>query len=186
MIYIALLRGINVGGKNKIKMAALREALTALDLKQVQTYIQTGNIVFESALSSAELIPLIEQKLSAAFDFSAQVLLRTAPDLQAVYQHIPFSDNELSKAQESAVGESLYVAFLSAPLSEVAVLSLESYKQDSEEYHVDGAHVYFLFYESIRNSKSANHLQKLDPAATIRNWKTVTKLVSMTEEPNNN
>lgn len=175
-IYIALLRAINVGGKNKIKMEALRHMLEAMGLHQVQTYIQTGNVLFESSEEAEPLRIRIEQEIKAVFDLDIAVIMRTAAELEQILQNCPFSEAEILKAEATAVGESLYVALLSqAPLQE-KVERLKGYASEGDAYQVIGRDVYLLFKDSIRTSKVAINLQKLEVPATVRNWKTLNKL----------
>ncbi|MGC1239930.1 MAG: DUF1697 domain-containing protein, partial [Chryseosolibacter sp.] len=88
-IYIALLRGINVGGKNKIKMEDLREALGAMGLSRVQTYIQSGNILFESDEDEATLCHRIEQEVEKVFGLSIKVIIRASEELKKIAATCP-------------------------------------------------------------------------------------------------
>ncbi|MFD1739562.1 DUF1697 domain-containing protein [Bacillus salitolerans] len=180
-IYIALLRGINVGGKNKMKMDELRKLLESLGLKSVQTYIQSGNVVFESEEDADALQEKLESEILRVFGFSVPVIIRTANELALVKVGCPFSEEEISEADLSSVGESLYVAFLEDVPNQVDVDRLDAFKSEYESYHLAGRDIYLLFGQSIRNSKLATNLQKLSVAATVRNWKTVNKIASMVE-----
>ncbi|APH06603.1 cytoplasmic protein [Bacillus weihaiensis] len=176
MIYVALLRGVNVGGKNKIKMAELRDLLESMGLKRVRTYIQSGNIVFESNDNEESLQIQIEKKIEEEFNFSVSVILRTALELEKIVQNCPFSEKEMSEAEALAVGESLYVALLLKSPPQETIERLNKYKNEYETYKNENREVYLLFYNSIRNSKLANQLQKLGTPVTIRNWRTLNKL----------
>lgn len=180
-VYIALLRGINVGGKNKIKMAELRESLTAIDLENVRTYIQSGNILFQSEKQEKKLREDIEHKIMQDYNLSIQVILRTAEEWEQLTTACPFSAEEITKAEADSVGESLYVAFFPSNLSKVNLESLQKSQNEKEKYHIQNKEIYLLFYDSVRNSKLANQLQKLDIQSTTRNWKTVNKLAAMSK-----
>ncbi|ASK62369.1 cytoplasmic protein [Virgibacillus phasianinus] len=179
MNYIALLRGINVGGKNRVKMAELRHALELMGLNRVQTYIHSGNILFESDEEKEPLQIQIENKIEEEFGFSVSVILRTDEELERIIRNCPFPEKALSEAKASAVGESLHVALLPKLPSQEEIERLSSYKSEQETYQVEGRDIYLLFYNSIRNSRLVNRLQKLGVPVTIRNWKTLNKLAAM-------
>lgn len=182
--YIALLRGINVGGKNMIKMARLKEMLEVMGLNQVKTYIQSGNVLFQSNEEEQQLRQRIEHEIEAVFGFPVIVTLRTTEELERIIENCPFSDEEVAEAESTSVGESLYVALLTEePVSE-ATRRLDVYANDNEKYHISGREVYLLFANSVRNSKIASNLYKLDVQTTVRNWKTINKLVVMAREMN--
>ncbi|BAU27740.1 uncharacterized protein (DUF1697 family) [Aneurinibacillus soli] len=178
-IYIALLRGINVGGKNIIKMAELKRTFEAMNLSRVQTYIQSGNVLFESEEEKESLRRRIEHEIEVAFGFAVTVVLRTAEELKRIVANCPFSEEEVSEAKASSEGESLYVSFLLEESSKEGIERLGAFKSNGEEYRIVGREVFLLFSHSIRNSKLANNLQKLDVPATMRNWKTTNKLVAL-------
>jgi uncharacterized protein (DUF1697 family) len=184
-IYIALLRGINVGGKNMIKMADLKQAFEAIGLLKVKTYIQSGNVLFESEEKEETLHKKIESKVEEAFGFPVAVILRTAEEIKQVVDNCPFSEKEISEAQSTVEGESLYVSLLSQVPSEEKIGVLSNYKGEKEEYCIKGREVFLLFRNSIRNSKLANNLQRLDVPSTVRNWKTINKLATLAKEMEN-
>lgn len=184
MIYIALLRGVNVGGKNKIKMAELRLHLESMGLNQVKTYIQSGNIVFESNDNEESLQKQIEKKIEEEFGFSVSVVLRTGMELESIVENCPFSEKDVSEAKASAVGESLYVALLLESPPQETIERLNNYKNEYETYKSENREIYLLFYNSIRNSKLSNQLQKLGTPVTIRNWKTLNKLNTLVSTMN--
>lgn len=180
--YIALLRGINVGGKNKIKMADLKRSFESLRLNQVQTYIQSGNVLFVSEESEAVLRLLIERKIEEDFGFPVPVILRTASELERIYRNCPFSEEAIAEAEASSEGECLYVALLLEAPTQEGIERLSAFKTEHEEFQMKGMEVYLLFRQSIRNSKLANQLPKLGVPATVRNWKTISKLTALAEE----
>lgn len=181
-IYIALLRGINVGGHRKIKMEDLRNTFERLDFDSVQTYIQSGNVLFKSDDEEGVLQERIEHAIEVDFGFTVSVVLRTAQELRAIHHNCPFSEELLAKAKASSVGQCLYVSmFIDAP-SQGNLDKLSEYKSDQELFHVEGRDMYLLFYQSIRNSKLTNQLPKFDITGTIRNWKTLSKLVAIADE----
>lgn len=181
-IYIALLRGINVGGHNKIIMAELRSSLVQLGLHNVKTYIQSGNILFESDETEEHLQTKIYDKIKEDFGISSVVVIRTADEIQQIVNQSPFSDQDISEAEQSCRGEYLHVALLPAAPSKVNSDKFLSLANERELCVINGRDVYLLFFDSIRNSKLGNNLKKLEIPATVRNWKTLMKLSSMVEE----
>lgn len=180
--YIAFLRGINVGGKNIIKMTELKRVFEALGLFEVQTYIQSGNVLFKALENEDYLRNRIEHELNVVFGRTIPVVLRTAAELECIIMNCPFSPDEVSNAESSSGVESLYVAFLAKEPQNDKVKSLEAYKSDQDNFKIVGRDIFLLFSNSIRNSKLANNLQKIDNSATVRNWKTISKLSSMAIE----
>lgn len=181
-IYVALLRGINVGGKNRIKMADLKFAFEGIDLSRVQTYIQSGNVLFESDEDEGLLRKDIEDKLEAAFGFPIPVILRTAVELERIIENCPFSEEEVMEAEAASNAESLYVGVLLEPPSQEEIKQLSVYQSQTDKFSIIDRDVYLLFHYSIRNSKLANNLYKLNVVATTRNWKTINKLAQLAKE----
>lgn len=179
-VYIAFLRGINVGGKNVIKMADLKQAFASMGLRRVQTYIQSGNVLFESDEDERPLCDRIEQNLEALLHIPVTAILRTAAELELLVKRLPFSEEEISKAESAAAGvETLYVALLEKPPSQEESAQLDPYRNPTDEYRLIGRDVFLLFHHSIRDSKLANNLHKLGMPMTERNWRTVKKLAEL-------
>ena len=178
-VYIALLRGINVGGNNIIKMQDLRRVLEAIGFSDVQTYIQSGNVLFKSN-EEKELLPnKIKHAIEIAFGFSITIVLRTCQELEDIIKNFPFSPQEISEAEASSKAQSAYVCLLThVPLQE-NIQKLDTYKTESEDYRILGREVFLLFHNSISNSKLASNLHKLDVPATVRNLKTLNKLAAL-------
>jgi uncharacterized protein (DUF1697 family) len=179
--YIALLRGINVGGKNIIKMVDLKRVFESIGFCEVKTYIQSGNVLFKSNGVEELLRKRIQQEIEAVFGFSVPVILRTFEELKSIISNCPFSKEEITQAESLSEVESLYVGILShAPLKEKKEL-LNVYKNESDDYRIVGREIFLLFNNSIRNSKLANNLNKLDVEVTVRNWKTINKLAELSK-----
>ncbi|WP_110933416.1 DUF1697 domain-containing protein [Paenibacillus bouchesdurhonensis] len=184
MIYIALLRGINVGGKNIIKMAELRRVFEEeLGLVRVQTYIQSGNVLFKSSgEEESALRKRIEQGIESAFGISVSVILRTAAELRDIAVGCPFTAEELAKAAESSTRESLYVSILREELPAEEVDKLQATDFGEDQYVIQGKEIYLLYGNSTRNSKLSGRLDKLGVPATVRNFKTLNKLIHLANE----
>jgi uncharacterized protein (DUF1697 family) len=172
-VYIALIRGINVGGHNKVPMAELRDACEKIELRQVKTYIQSGNVVFESEQPEAQLRPLLEKAISDRFGISASVAIRSAAQWENVIASCPYDARTLQEKQ------TIQIAFLTEPLSEKAANTLEASKDERDEYAVAESEIYFLFRQSMLDSKLANGMQKVGRSMTVRNWNTVVKLAEL-------
>ncbi|WP_238933521.1 DUF1697 domain-containing protein [Brevibacillus choshinensis] len=181
-IYVALLRGINVGGKNKIKMAELREALERIGLSQVKTYIQSGNVLFASPDDESSLRKRIEQEIAAVFGITLTVVLRTAEEMEHIVDDCPFSPELIAEAAATCVGESHYVALLPDAPPPSGIEKLAAANNGDDEYRIVGRDVYLLFRHSVRDAKLSANLQKLGVPATVRNWNTMNKLVEMAKE----
>ncbi|WP_019230107.1 DUF1697 domain-containing protein [Sedimentibacter sp. B4] len=178
-VYIALLRGINVGGKNIIKMADLKRVFESIGLCEVKTYIQSGNVLFISSETEEFLCNKIEHEIEAVFSIPVKVILRTSMELEQIISNCPFSKDEVTEAETLSEVESLYVALLTHnPLKE-NIECIDVYRSESDKYHIVGRNIYLLFHHSIRNSKLANNLNKLNVPITVRNWKTLSKLSAL-------
>ncbi len=174
-LYIALLRGINVGGHKVIKMADLKRVFESIGLKQVKTYIQSGNIVFESEEGINFLKDQIQSEIKKEFDFDVPVMLRTHDEFINIIKQCPYEVHSLLE------GESVHIAFLANVLSEEESSQLLTFKSELEDCYIDEKVVYLFFKNSIRNSKLMNQFQKLHTPATVRNWRTVNKLKAIVE-----
>lgn len=174
-IYITLLRGINVGGHKVIKMADLKQMFESIELKQVKTYIQSGNIVFESKNDVDFLNKRIQSEIKNVFGFDVPVMLRTHEEFINMIKRCPYEADSLLE------GESIHVAFLANELSEKEKDQLLMQKNETEDCYIHEKVVYLFFKNSIRNSKLMNQFQKLHTPATVRNWRTVNKLKAIVE-----
>lgn len=174
--YIAFLRGINVGGKNIIKMKDLKMHFENAGLSEVQTYIQSGNILFRSESDEKSLIELIEGIVQSEFELTVPVIIRTFEELNNILSRLPFSEEEIVRAEKSSDAESLYVALLTHNPFQENIEKLLHYQDENEKCEICGREVYLIFSNSIRNSRFAANLHKLDASATVRNWKTLLRL----------
>ncbi|MDN3017367.1 DUF1697 domain-containing protein [Paenibacillus sp. BSR1-1] len=172
-IYIALLRGINVGGHNKIKMADLKSLLEDMGLHKVKTYIQSGNVLFESDEETERLSEQLEKGIEKTFGFPVPVILRTVEEYERIIHHCPYSTENLKE------GESVQIAFLRGKPAQGGIDHLQNFESEKDECKVIGKEVYLFFRQSIRDSKLATQLPKLGVPATVRNWNTVMKLDTM-------
>lgn len=175
--YIALLRGINVSGQKIIKMELLRKALAELEFANVSTYIQSGNILFQSPLSDAKKIEKqIHDLIEKHFGFDVPVIVVTPDALRSVIDKNPYAHENIAEPQP-------YVAFLSAVPTEenVAVLSAMDFQDD--RFQTIGKTMYLHYADGAGTTKLSNAVieKKLNLVSTARNWKTVKKLIELAE-----
>lgn len=174
-IYIALLRGINVSGHNKIPMAELRAMFQAMGHGRVQTYIQSGNVVFEAeAEDTTALAGRIEDAIEHRFGFRVRVMVRTAEEWEAILHDCPYDAESLGDE------ESIQVSLLAedAPGPDDIARKLDP-GNEKDEYRVIGRELYLLLKQRMSESKLADNLAKLRHTVTTRNWRTMLKLREM-------
>jgi len=170
--YAAFLRGINVGGKNKIKMETLREIFAALGYKNVKTYINSGNVIFETAKTDDDkLAAKIERAIQSEFSLSIKVMVRTISEIQYIIENNPF-DGQFENDKD------LHVFFLDNELSEEKRETLLSNNNENEKFAVRNREVFCLLRVSVLDSLMGKDYigKKLKTPATARNWRTVKKL----------
>jgi len=169
--YVALLRGVNLGGHKKINMEPLRTSFARLGFEDVQTYIQSGNVIFKTdAMSAAEVARRVEDKILSDFGFSVPVILRTAAELGKTLQNNPFTQ---PKGIEPA---KLHVFFLSGTPAKAAVRELEGLRIGTARLRCCGREVYLHTPDGFGRTKLPNLDKVLSVIATARNWNTVNKL----------
>ncbi|MBV7336566.1 DUF1697 domain-containing protein [Chloroflexi bacterium TSY] len=175
--YIALLRGINVGGKNKLPMRALVTLLEELGLNNVKTYIQSGNVVFQSEhTDTLALSQEISNAIGKSHGFSPQILILDTQELQEAIAANPFPKGEDEP-------KTLHLYFFDAIPNDPDFEALERLKTDSERYRLINKVFYLHAPDGIGRSKLAENVGKGWGAAnTARNWRTVSKVMSMALE----
>lgn len=172
--YVALLRGINLGGRNRIAMADLRALVAALGHEDVQTYLQSGNVVFRSADRSAQARRALEARIARDLGLAVTVLLRTKNDLTKLVARNPFAES----ADEA---RALHVTFLADAPHAGRARKLDPAQWSPDEFRLSGREVYLHCPNGYGRSKLSNAFfeQRLGVAATTRNWKTVTSLAEL-------
>ena len=174
--HIALLRGINVSGQKLIKMEALRKALEELGLKHVSTYIQSGNVIFDSEQSDVQILQeSIAGKIAQVFGFDVSVIVLTPAELENAVSGNPFS----ARTTDDSVQP--YIGFLSANPADEDHDVLKAIDFNGDEFFVVGRRIYLWYADSAANTKLTNALieRKLKVVSTARNWKTVRKLIAL-------
>lgn len=174
-VYIALLRGINVGGKNRLPMKDLATMFVNVGSEAVRTYIQSGNVLFRADPKVAEEIPtLIRASIQREFGYEIPVVTRGAADLEAVVHANPF-------VRAGAATDKLHVVFLAHTPDEGQVEGLDPDRSPPDEFTVRGREIYLHCPNGMARSKLTNAYfdSRLSTVSTMRNWKTVRKLIEL-------
>lgn len=177
MRYIAILRGINVGTGRKVPMADLKVLCAKLGLANVQTYIQSGNIIFE--MNKPEAIPALQdrmhQAISETFGFNIPVIIRTAQEMEESIANNPFL-----KEKDVDI-EKLHFTFLKETPATEWVEKIKMFQFLPDRFEIIGKAVFVYCQDGYGRSKITNDFfeRKLKVTATTRNWKTVMKLQEM-------
>ena len=171
-VYVSMLRGVNVGGHSRLKMTALKQAYVAIGLGDVQTLLQSGNVLFTSRAGDREaLAKRIMQELERRFDLKIEVLIRTLAEVRMLVERGPTS----ARADPSK----LLVMFLSRVPDARAQAALLAEHKGAEMIELRGPAVYLYYPTGVGRSKLTTAFleNRLDAAGTARNWNTLKKLV---------
>jgi uncharacterized protein (DUF1697 family) len=176
--YVALLRGVNLGGNQVMKMEPLRAAFEEAGFKDVRTYIQSGNVVFTSPKRKVpELMAKVEELIERGFGFRPGVVIRSADEMRDAVQANPFPQEAVEAPSK------LLVMFLPDQPAPGADEKLQEIKTNGEVLKLLGTELYIFFPEGQGKSKIMGAIDKiLTGKGTGRNWNTVLKLLAMTEE----
>ena len=185
---ISMLRGINVSGQKTIQMAELKAFYESLGYTRVTTYVQSGNVVFDSADQDVSaLAGSLEKEITRRFGFSVGVIVRHSADFGRIIASNPFVTHRNEDPHR------LHVTFLSALPSAVALNNLKESKDSKEpidttdEYFLSGTEIFLFCPNGYGKTKLSNSFfeKKLSVLATTRNWKTVTALYSLANSRTN-
>ncbi len=169
--YIALLRGINVGGHKKILMSDLKLLFEALGFENVTTYIQSGNVVFSSE-NKVDFADKISKAIESKYGFIVPVLVKKATELNEIVSKSPFLDEKLEK--------SYFILLQDKPLTENIEIAA-AFSHPNEEFHIIEDCVYIYYSEGAGKAKMGNNFfeKKLKVTATARNYRTMAKLIAL-------
>ena len=173
---IALLRGINVGGHKKIPMAELRDLLSVNDFNEVTTYIQSGNVLFNTNQKDLKLVSLeLQIIIKDHFGFEVPVIIKTPEEIKLILENFPFENEKLEK--------SYFTILEDVPDPEI-VEELSKIKYENEEFQFVGQCLYYFGEAGMGKAKFNHNLfeRKLKMAMTTRNYRTMMKLLSLSEE----
>jgi len=169
--FIAFLRAINVGGR-VVKMERLRQLFETADLANVETFIASGNVIFESPVKNAAILQrTIERVLEQELGYEVKTFLRSDAELAKIATYQPFD----------AAGEGrLFIGFLAAKPSATAAAKLLAIETETDEFHLDGRELYWRIRGNASDSKFSGPLleKTIGVAATVRNANTVRKLAA--------
>ena len=171
--YIALLRGINITGYNMIKMTLLEAMFAELKFKNIRTYIQSGNVIFENPITDPiNLEKKIEARILQSTGFPISVIIRNRNEILTVLANNPFlrdRNEDITK---------LYVTFMDSEPKPEDIKKSQEFKSDSDEFVVSGKEIYVFCPDGYGRTKLNTNFfeRKLRHKATARNWKTVQKL----------
>ncbi len=174
--YISILRGINVSGQKLLKMDALKAMYENLKFKNVKTYIQSGNVIFQfSEKNNQELEKLIEKTILKTFAFEVPIMVKGINEIENVLNHNPF----VNKRKEDIT--KLHVTFLSEEPEQTLINKLKEGQYNSDEFIIVGKTVYLFCPNGYGNTKlNTNFFEnKLKVKATTRNWKTTNELFNI-------
>ena len=170
--YVALLRGVNVGGNNKLPMKSLSALCEAQGCTAVQTYIQSGNVVFRATARVAAAFPAkLKARIKEELGFETTVILRTAAEFLAVTENNPFA------------AEHSHVLFLAAEPNLTDVVKLNPPCEGDEAFSLRGKEIFLYLPYGMGRSKMASYAfdKVLRTVGSTRNWRTVEKLLAMTQ-----
>lgn len=171
--YIALLRGINVGGHKKILMADLKLLFEKLNFKNAQTYIQSGNIIFKSSEENTEVVESkIKDQILSQYGFEVSVLVKTHSEIKSILNKCPFIEYKKVK--------SYFIILHAIPDKELIESTIEI-KYPDEEFHIIDSCVYTYYSNGYGKAKCGTNFfeKKLKVSATARNYKTIMKLIEL-------
>ena len=172
---IALLRGVNVGGKT-IRMESLRDSFAALGFRNVKTYVQSGNVVFKTSQKSLEnLTKKLSSTLLRDFGFPVSTVVITSKDLARIIQRNPFAKKRAIDASK------LHVTFLAQPPAKIAWKNLQALPQKPDQFLTGRQEIYLYCPGGYGRTQLSNAAfeRLLSVAATTRNWNTVNKLAEL-------
>jgi uncharacterized protein (DUF1697 family) len=173
--YVALIRGINVGGHKRVAMEDLRTVFRSLGCDEVRTYVQSGNVLLRSRETPSHLVGAAEASIESTLGVDVAVLIRTKEELARIVKANPFLAAGADPAR-------LHVAFLAARPGTARARELSAKSFDREELRIAGREIFLHYPDGYGRSKLSNALveKQLGVKATMRNWKTVTKLAELT------
>lgn len=176
-VLLSILRGINVSGQKKILMSDLKQLYEGLDFEKVKTFIQSGNVVFESKANTT-LAKKIEQKIKQKYEFDVPVVIRTLDEMEVIISHNPFLKTkgiELDK---------LHVTYLSETPTAENIKKIKEINFEPDAFHITGKDIYIHCPNGYGRTKLTNTFfeKKLSVSATTRNWKTSNELLKMMKE----
>ena len=170
--FIVLLRGVNVSGKNKLPMQELRDLLKNLDFKNIQTYIQSGNIILDSEISKAKTAETIKSAIFSTFGYDVPLIIKTITELKKAIDNYPFY-----KENEKIVAFTFLEVATDATEIEIKGIA-------EDRYNIDKNIIYLYCPSGFARTKLSNNIfeKKLNVTATTRNLRTTLKLLELANQ----
>ncbi len=175
---VALLRGLNVGGKNRMPMTALIQMFVEAGCTNVRTYIQSGNVIFKATQSRLEKLPaVIAKNIAESFGYKTPVVLRTVEQIGETVENNPF-------LKAGADENELHVYFLANAPDARGIASLDPARSSPDAFLVRGRDVYLKMPNGMARTKLSNAYfdSKLATISTARNWRTILKLFELMQK----
>lgn len=183
MRFVALVRALNVGGHNAVSGQALQAFFRDFGFADARAFLQTGNVVFTAPAEVANAVQAIREAFAARFGFDAAVLLRSEAALAETLARWPFSETEMERAQaaDPAV-EHTYVIFMPRMPEGESLRALLCEEPDGDTVRIGPEALYLLCAQSIRLSKAAARIARAAPESTVRNLRTVQRLLEQLQQ----
>lgn len=178
-LHVALLRGVNVGGKHRLPMVELTAQFETAGACEVRTYIQSGNVVFAAASAdAAQIAERVRLAIARQYGFETPVVLRSAVEWRAALEHNPF-------LAEGADPQMLHIAFLADAPSRVRAAALDPRRSPGDRFQLRGRELYLHLPNGVARSKLTNAWidSSLSTTSTLRNWRTVETLGAWLTSP---
>jgi uncharacterized protein (DUF1697 family) len=169
--YVALIRGINVGGKHRVAMRDLKTIFEQAGCANVETHIQSGNVIFEASHTIAETLPgTVQLAIVGHAGFAAPVVVRSATQMRAILEDNPYAG--------ASDGDRAHIMLLSKEPNAAAVASLDKRRGHPDEFEVSGSQIYLRLINGVAGTKLSNAWfdRRLETISTGRNWRTMTTL----------
>lgn len=176
--YVALLRGINLGGHHKLPMKNLAAMFEAAGCRDVRTYIQSGNVVFRAdERRAATIAEVIREAIDGELGYQVPVVVRSAEDLARVVADNPFAGPDVDDKQ-------LHIAFLAERPGAAAIAELDPQRSPPDQFEVVGREIFLRLPNGMARTKLTNAYfdRVLGAVSTVRNWRTANKLLELAAE----
>ena len=173
--FVALLRGINVGGRNRLAMTDLVEMAAEIGCRNARTYIQSGNVVFDASAAMVRRMPgLLSARIAERFAISSPVIVRSAEELVGAVRGNPYAASGVDE-------KTLHVAFLEGVPAKRHVAALDRERSPGDSFAVQGRDIYLHLPNGVARTKLTNAYfdSALTTTSTMRNWRTVLRLLAM-------
>ncbi len=181
--YVAMLRGINLGSRNRVPMAGLRTLASSLGFDDIRTYVQSGNLVFSSDVARSQIAPTLAKGIHNTFDVDVPVLVRTKEELVGTCTSNPFADEGLVPHNQPALFHVTFLDGIPDPGRVDGIADL-AVRYDPDTFRVVGSDIFLSIPGGYGETKLTNALfeKRLGVPATTRNWKSVVALTQMVNE----